>query len=91
MKGEKNMGKKYKKPRVMFENLEFNSAIASCKFAYASNCGYVLNASTEEMCVQMVEHTESDKVYIGEGSCRYYGYCYHNSSGDIGSNLTSGS
>ena len=92
MKGEKNMGKKYKKPRVMFENLEFNSAIAaSCDFAYASNCMYVINQSADDLCVQMVERTENGRIYIGEVTCKNSQYCYHVSSGNIASNLVSGS
>lgn len=69
------MKKKYIKPEVRFENLSFNTAIASCDYIYSTSCG---NTSIENFGRPFEDSEDPGTIYITTpGVCNTEKYCYH--------------
>ena len=88
------MKKNYKKPRVMFENLTFNTAIATgnCSMIISTNCNWVLPSASAGLpdCSQELKGVEDGYIYVDELGCKTTYICYHiNAQGD--GKLASGS
>ena len=69
------MKKNYKKPRVMFENLAFNTAIAACDYIYTTN--EKCNTSSPDG-KPFYDEEDTATIYIADMiSCNSIFYCYH--------------
>lgn len=69
------MKKNYKKPRVMFENLAFNTAIAACDYIYTTN--EKCNTSSLDG-KPFYDEEDPDAIYIADIiPCNTIKYCYH--------------
>lgn len=88
------MKKNYKKPRVMFENLTFNTAIAtgSCSMIISTNCNWVLPSASAGLpdCGQQLKRVDDGYIYVDEVGCETIYTCYHINAQGFGA-LVSGS
>lgn len=83
------MKKNYKKPRVMFENLAFNTAIAACDFITTSGCQAIEGTSEIPYRDPWIPNT----VYIinDQTVCTTEFYCYHINSNPLSDKIAGGS
>ena len=65
----------------MFENLTFNTAIAtgSCSMIISTNCNWVLPSASAGLsdCSQQLKGVEDSYIYLDELGCETTYICYH--------------